>query len=504
MMRVRRNIGGKKKKPKNRSSDPSKKRAGSFAKKEFCVLITSYNRPKSLLDMLEKLNKFSKEIDIFIINDYSTKSYKEVLSFVAERGNIFYLENSKNLGKQNYYQTINKLLKKVAVKKGLYNNLIMLQDDFIIPNKFIKFVKDYLDKIPERNLAILNLHIDILRRYNSCWDSGTPKPVNEHIEETGWVDCNFATSIRVMNSLGWRVDGQSARGPGATSSGVGRSLTYRLRKLGVKMYRVKRSLLFHKDIASSLNLDRRYIIQNFNYIEKINRKIKIGIATTKSREKYLKKTIMSLKDQCDEIHVYLNDYYKPSNISNVYFYPGEDIYKDTGDLGKFLFQHNYGFYLTCDDDIIYPKDYVKRIIKGCEKHKCPVGFHGSILKPKDKYYNNSKRKKIHFTNQLEKDVYVNMLGTGTVGFNCTEINIPFYEFRRKNMADVWFAIFCQERRMPMVCLGRKKNYLISQKLDDKIKTIYKSSIERDGSSKDNKVFLEKLVSSRDWRLYEYK
>src|ERR1700751_3970405 len=109
-------------------------------------------------------------------------------------------------------------------------------------------------------------------------------------------------------------------------------------------------------------------------------KITVTIATQKSRKSSLMETIISLEEQTirpSEIRIYANDY----DIGKIGgFYSGFDHpLGDIADNGKFYEADKVdGYHLTCDDDLIYPKDYIEKIINGIENNnrKAVVGFHG--------------------------------------------------------------------------------------------------------------------------------
>ena len=102
-------------------------------------------------------------------------------------------------------------------------------------------------------------------------------------------------------------------------------------------------------------------------------KVVVGMATMPGREQLVIKAVESLKPQCDHIHVYDNG--------------KEEV--DLTDNGKFRFLELYTepvYYFSCDDDFIYPKDYVSRSIKAIERRKSIITYHGRKLVGKNKNY----------------------------------------------------------------------------------------------------------------------
>lgn len=190
--------------------------------------------------------------------------------------------------------------------------------------------------------------------------------------------------------------------------------------------------------------------------------VRIGIASMKGREDGLKQVLARLIPQADEIFVYLNGMdMVPSMLptaTNLQYFTG----KDFGDRSKFLFLEGFdGYYLTCDDDILYPEFYVEHIIDGIERYgrKAVVGWHGSIFSDDfDDYYNSKYRKVLSFSTLRGLDTPVHLLGTGVCGFHTSTINLKFDEFIHANMADVFVALNAQHNNIPMVVLRHERGW----------------------------------------------
>ena len=91
--------------------------------------------------------------------------------------------------------------------------------------------------------------------------------------------------------------------------------------------------------------------------------ITANLATIKSRRYTLQGVIDSLKDQVDTVRVYANDYVP--EVKDAEVYTGEDY----TDNSKFYWlPKSEGIYLSCDDDLIYPPDYVETILEGMRKY----------------------------------------------------------------------------------------------------------------------------------------
>jgi len=151
----------------------------------------------------------------------------------------------------------------------------------------------------------------------------------------------------------------------------------------------------------------------------------VGMATTPKRREYATKAIESLNDDYDELFLWVND---------------TDI--DYADNGKFwgLTQIDEDcYYFTVDDDIIYPKDYIKQTIKAIEDYKTIVTYHGRKLTGLNRnYYKNHKQYGCLLT--VPEDVEVDVSGTGCTAFRTDYINVEgLHKAKDLRMADLVFG-----------------------------------------------------------------
>src|SRR5262249_36817265 len=148
-------------------------------------------------------------------------------------------------------------------------------------------------------------------------------------------------------------------------------------------------------------------------------------------------------NQVDRLNVYLNGFreappfLKHEKINLV----RSQQFGDLGDAGKFWWAQNArGYYFAVDDDILYPSDYGAALIQKIEElgRKLAVGVHGVVLvEPFKNYY--ASRAVCHFEAFLPEDRLVHILGTGTLAFHNSAINVDVAEFRMRNMADIFFG-----------------------------------------------------------------
>jgi hypothetical protein len=210
-------------------------------------------------------------------------------------------------------------------------------------------------------------------------------------------------------------------------------------------------------------------------------KIVVNISSYK-RNYGLEKVINSVIEDCDKINVALNSY--DGEIPKFLFDNKINILitdNSKGDAYKFYFLNNTedAYYITLDDDIIYPKNFIKKIIQKCDfyERKKVITYHGRNFEkfPIESYY-KSKSKRYHFLQEVSKDTKVQFGGTGLMCFHSNLFKIPFEYFIFPNMADVWIGKYCMENNIDIICVEHKKNELSNI---DHTETIYNNGIKND-------------------------
>lgn len=228
----------------------------------------------------------------------------------------------------------------------------------------------------------------------------------------------------------------------------------------------------------------------------------VGIAAIPSRIDSLKLTINSLIDQVHKIGVYLNGW---DNIPKYLINEKIEIVKsqdngDYGDAGKFYWVNKFkGYYFTCDDDIIYPRNYISRTIEKIEYYdrKAVIAFHGSIILDGFKdYYSSKSRRVLSFNFNRPKDEPVHIVGTGTIGFHTSTIIVKFEDFETPNMADIYFARLGQNQNVPFLVQKHKKGEMYSIESEN---SISKSGINKNKTKLDTSLLQNKIVKSINWR-----
>ena len=175
-------------------------------------------------------------------------------------------------------------------------------------------------------------------------------------------------------------------------------------------------------------------------------KVVIGIATYNERTESIKRTIKSLEGQVDEIRVYDNEV--------------EEV--NLTDNGKFRFLEEYKepiYYFSCDDDIIYPSDYVSKTIEAIEKHQCIVSYHGRILRGLNRgYYRGHSA--LSCLQTFPQTLEIDVCGTGVTAFRTDYFNpIEIYKAKDKCMSDLVFSLEATKQDKKIMHIGHKAGWI---------------------------------------------
>jgi FkbM family methyltransferase len=229
-------------------------------------------------------------------------------------------------------------------------------------------------------------------------------------------------------------------------------------------------------------------------------KVIVSMASIPQRESMLRDAVSSLYPAVDSLRVFLNNY---DDIPEFLLQDKIEVcrsqdYGDNGDAGKFFWVDNdtEGYLFYCDDDLVYPPDYVDYIIKRLKQYdnSAIIGLHGILLKqPLVDYYNRYYRYVKRFLFECKRDHSVHILGTGCVAYHTSVISLYRKDFIFRNMADIWLALEAQKQKVPMICIEHPKNWLIENKVSDDTLNIYTHSSYRKESALDSSIVQNQVV-----------
>lgn len=187
------------------------------------------------------------------------------------------------------------------------------------------------------------------------------------------------------------------------------------------------------------------------------------MATFPARKRFVGEAIASLMRQVDQFYLVANQCNK-RELERLVPKGTEVIIppKDLKDTGKFFVKVEPDDYvILCDDDIIYPPDYVERlqsVYKEFEHLKPIVGVHGVTYS--DFFDGNPAGRIVQVFHQvMPGHCFVNQLGTGTL--LCRGTQMPEFAFMETSskFVDVRFAVHSQRKGYPRICIARSGGWM---------------------------------------------
>ena len=184
-------------------------------------------------------------------------------------------------------------------------------------------------------------------------------------------------------------------------------------------------------------------------LPKNNEMVTAQIATLPNRVDLLKKTVESLLPQVDILNIMLNGH----NITPSFCHkPKITVYhrnNEKGDAEKFFGLKNIeGYIFTCDDDLIYPPDYVETMTKRLAEFGNFVILtnHGRIMQPKPVSSSYADRiAAYHWRNEAKESVQLDIGGTGVMAWDSDCFFPDYNRIDKANMADIWVHGFAKEQ-----------------------------------------------------------
>lgn len=478
-------------------------------KKKILVSIPTYDRPYYFEKLIEQIRKARNDFDITInvIDDASTLPTLFIFPDYTELnlGKAILIKHESNYGKTKYWKTVNEFFKLIEVipEQDYY---FYLPDDFTLCDNFFNKAIEMWENINDRDKICLSLFTDKERMQQSNWVEKIPDLIqfNEHhYYRSQWMDMCIISTRKFYEALDFtikKVNPKRWKDYDAIGSGVGPQITKRLNK-DYSLYHVANSLCFEEEHESKMNPNRgqAYTIQCSR--RDPTQKVHVGIASIPEREQMLQRTIESLIYQVDKIYVYLNNYKSiPEFLKNPKIIVcTNECNGDIGDAGKFYsfigkLDNLNRYIFLCDDDILYPGDYVYHMVNHIENNnrKAVIGLHGVLLEEKVKnYYRDRKVISCLKTSVINK--FCDILGTGALAFHASTVQVlpGDYIFEYRNMADIHFGISAQKQNVPMLCVKHSGDWLTYMEPEN---TIF-------DSKKKNCKMDTQLVNSIKWRVH---
>jgi hypothetical protein len=210
----------------------------------------------------------------------------------------------------------------------------------------------------------------------------------------------------------------------------------------------------------------------------MNQTINVGIASVFDRQESLKNVLDSLTNQADNIYVVLNygGQEAPEWINDFKNVHWTISGNEFGANAKFTMADKVkGYFFSCDDDLIYPVNYIKITKFWINLYHCIITYHGKRYDGKRPIpsYRRSFTTNIRCLNTLKENTWVHVGGTGCMGFH-TDDYIPGYNVvAHKNMADVFLAQDAYRKEVGILALAHDRDFLTY--IPPKEKTIWQTS-----------------------------
>lgn len=201
--------------------------------------------------------------------------------------------------------------------------------------------------------------------------------------------------------------------------------------------------------------------------------ISANLATIKARKETLQQVVDSLRFQVDVVRVYGNDYLPKVEGDNVEVYSGID-YTDNSKF--FWLPDSEGVYLSCDDDIIYPTNYVETILTAFKKYPNTwITFHGRRLLGENlPYYTGHKT--YQCLRSVDADYIIDVPGTGVSAFHTNTIKFDIREWQDYRMSDLLAGLELAKKKIRIICLQHKMFWIKSTDSHN-IESIYRNEFK---------------------------
>lgn len=222
-------------------------------------------------------------------------------------------------------------------------------------------------------------------------------------------------------------------------------------------------------------------------------------ASLPDRFKTLEKSVKSILPQVDTMQVVLNNY---KSVPKFLEHEKITVVRHDNSLedgSRFInIERESGYTLVFDDDILYPSNYVERMIECIEylthfhDQEVIVGPMGKVLKPRPirSYYQNIDRSYKTFS-EVNHHYVVDVIGACGIMWNAEKVKITQDIIQTPN-SDLCVAKFAKENNVLQICVAHKAGWLINLMTELSVQT---PSIFRKYRHKDEKLteFVNKWI-----------
>jgi len=432
-------------------------------------LITTFNRPTMVLALLKDIAALGKTRRVCVVDDASTEDYAAVHAFVEEQGWSL-IVNAENHGRLRFVENINQGL---AVCRSWHAPRVwILQDDVRLSQDQFTRALDLWESLPKPKRGSLVLYTPEgapRPPEKVAWTNAQSVELNERVDEVFHIDTSVLVAGPALESIRYHIplpDPSWLIEP-KRSSGYGKGISLALAERKYRMYRsveplvdtvVAVSQMHHVERQRNPRLSAKSSSYQFPVIA--------TMATYPKREKSLPTCVASLLPQVDLLYVWCNEY-TPDNYPECLKHPkivvrfGENL----TDTGKFAFDNDFGpdpvYHFACDDDLVYPVDYVRRMVLAVEsaERKAIICVHGRLV-PATKI-NHFYKDTIcyHGHRNLATNQPVHIPATCLTSYFTGTIRFGLELFKAPKMTDIWVGVHAKNCEVPVVCIAHKEGWI---------------------------------------------
>jgi hypothetical protein len=196
------------------------------------------------------------------------------------------------------------------------------------------------------------------------------------------------------------------------------------------------------------------------------------LATVPGREAALVQCLLSLRPQVTRLHVVCNGMEEPP--ASVRTFADDWICEPVdraGSAAKLAWADRWtGLYLGCDDDFLYPPDYVATMQRWIRRWKgrAIVTCHGRVLKPEAVSFTDVQSAAA--PQQQNRGGWINYPGGCAIAFD-TRLRVPA-TVPGKNLEEAHLAVWAQQHRVPIWLVPHAAGWLRYLLNDTKLPTIW--------------------------------
>jgi hypothetical protein len=475
----------------------SKKQEGiSFEPKMRIAVVTSAWKTQDYIEQfLDSIENNTMHPSIVLIGIDACQETRDSLKKILDsktysfKVNVFFSE--ENVGTYNIRNNLND----IAFNECKCEAIIVVDSDDMIHSEYIKFVHNVLIEkkyqIIGCNLFFNFDHQNNQKNFITAYNTG----VNCFTKEI-WKKIGYYLPIKAGADSEWLYRCFKLN----QTIMVSNSLLY-FRRIHANQLTKKIPIGSKNPIrAIAFNLMKNNLILHPK-LKKINfknlkQKSIVGIATWTPRIPTIDKTLESLKDQADEIHVFLNGYnHVPDALpkfKNVFYH--HENGKNYGASAKFKFQ-NVGeadFYFSCDDDIIYPNDYIDKSIEFAKNNpKCLYSYHGTILKENFFKWTRDREFLYGYDQELKEKKYLHVGGSGVMFWNLNDFKIPDVFDHELPNDEIQVINWAHLNKIDILCPTRNKSWIKSNIKTDQNQSLWRQHV-KDSQKTDQYIIKNKI------------